>query len=215
MGDFYAYLMPSLPMLHFGMKPPFSFERLLELSARLIPEDDYRLLCKVQASQKSPYVILNEPERASEGSKPPRDYSPRPDVLSGRAQNDNIPGSFDSKCAVIKEWVDFDAALKNELVKVRASRLRLEPAPYLRERDYQGSSLTHLALAIHRSAGILEAERIFDQARYNKLEELSFGHYFDRQALVIYAYKLLILERWERIRQADKHALLEQILCKI
>ena len=50
---------------------------------------------------------------------------------------------------------------------------------------------------------------MLDQARWAKLDELSFGHYFDLEALIIYAYKLRLLERWEKIRTADKERLLE------
>jgi len=41
---------------------------------------------------------------------------------------------------------------------------------------------------------------------------LSTGHYFDLDLLITYAYKLLILQRWENIREADKKILLEQSL---
>ena len=44
MPDLYPYVIASLPMLHFGMKPPFSFERFLEMCHHFIPEEDYRLL---------------------------------------------------------------------------------------------------------------------------------------------------------------------------
>ena len=44
MADFYPYLIASLPMLHFGMKPPFSFERFLELCRPFTPEKDYQLI---------------------------------------------------------------------------------------------------------------------------------------------------------------------------
>jgi hypothetical protein len=44
MADFYPYLIASLPMLHFGMKTPFSFERFLELCRPHIPKKDYLLL---------------------------------------------------------------------------------------------------------------------------------------------------------------------------
>jgi hypothetical protein len=44
MVQLYPYLVASLPMLHFGMKPPFSFERFLEVCHGFIPEGDYLLL---------------------------------------------------------------------------------------------------------------------------------------------------------------------------
>ena len=44
MADFYPYVIASLPMLHFKMKPPFSFERFLEVCCPFIPEKDVQLL---------------------------------------------------------------------------------------------------------------------------------------------------------------------------
>ncbi|MDD1669007.1 MAG: DUF2764 domain-containing protein [Methanomicrobiales archaeon] len=47
MAGAYPYLVASLPMLHFGMKPPFSFERFLEVCRGWIPERDYRVLSTI------------------------------------------------------------------------------------------------------------------------------------------------------------------------
>ncbi|MCK9590693.1 MAG: DUF2764 domain-containing protein [Methanoregula sp.] len=44
MADFYPYLIASLPVLHFGMKPPFSFEQFLEACCPFIPKKDFQLL---------------------------------------------------------------------------------------------------------------------------------------------------------------------------
>jgi hypothetical protein len=111
---------------------------------------------------------------------------------------------------VIKAWLDFDTMLRNELVKIRASRRRIDPEKYLRQDSYAGPSIYHIALAAHRNPSVLEGERSLDEARWNYLEELAFGHYFDLSFLIIYAYKLLILERWQRIYSADKGRLLEE-----
>lgn len=115
---------------------------------------------------------------------------------------------------VIKKWLDFETMLKNELVKIRAARKKIDPAKFLRPDGYAGPSLYHIALAAHRNPSPLEGERLLDRERWNSLDELSFGHYFDLDLLIIYAYKLLILERWERIKEADKKGLLEDLVAK-
>ncbi len=84
MADFYPYLIASLPMLHFGMKPPFSFERFLEVCRPFIPEKDFQLL-----------RTLPQPEQYSEKGKRHR---------------------------IIQKWIEFDVALRNELVRIRASK---------------------------------------------------------------------------------------------
>jgi len=44
MASFYVYLISSLPMLHFGAKPPFSFERFLEICQDKISVEDIHLI---------------------------------------------------------------------------------------------------------------------------------------------------------------------------
>ncbi|MDD5512600.1 MAG: DUF2764 family protein, partial [Candidatus Omnitrophica bacterium] len=45
--------------------------------------------------------------------------------------------------------------------------------------------------------------------RWAFLEELNTGHYFDFEVLIIYALKLLLLEKWLRIQGADKSQVME------
>ena len=175
MANYYIYLISSLPLLLFGMKPPFTFERFLILSDGLIPEEDVTVI-----------------------------------------KNSSIFGEYDYtvKQPTLKKWVEYDTALRNELVRLRAARKHLEPAKYLREDIYVDSSIPHIALAALRNPSILEGERFLDLERWKFLDELSMGHYFDLDFLIIYALKLLILERWEAIRSPDKSKLLEDVLLK-
>jgi len=61
---------------------------------------------------------------------------------------------------------------------------------------------------------IKEAEKSLDEARWKFLDELSFGHYFDLDILIVYVLKLLLLERWGKINTADKTKILEGALAK-
>lgn len=112
----------------------------------------------------------------------------------------------------LKRWVSFDTCLRNELVKVRAGSRHADTAKYLHEQDYDNLSLTQAALAAQRNPDPREGELMLDRQRWDFLEELSFGHYFDLDFLIVYAYKLNILWRWEEVRRADKKALLEGVL---
>ena len=113
---------------------------------------------------------------------------------------------------MVRRYREFELVLRNELVRVRAQRKHLDPAKYLRHDGFTESAIVHLIQAALRNLSILDAERLLDLARWECLEALNFGHYFDAEFLVIYAYKLLLLERWERIRAADKSRLLEEAL---
>jgi hypothetical protein len=174
MADFYPYLIASLPMLHFGTKPPFSFERFLEVCRQFIPKKDFQLLS-----------TLPQPEQYFEKGK---------------------------RHPIIQRWIEFDGALRNELVRIRATKQHIEPAPYLRPGGYSGSSLAPAVMAANIATSVLDAEKTLDETRWKALEELATGHYFDLDLLITYANKLLILQRWENIRSADKTILLEQAL---
>jgi hypothetical protein len=174
MADFYPYVIASLPMLHPGMKPPFSFERFLEMCRTFIPEKDFQLLSTL----------------------------PQPEQYSIKGKSDQV----------IQKWIEFDLALRNELAKIRATHRHLDPATYLRPDGYGGYSLAPAAMAATVNASILDAEKTLDETRWKALEELATGHYFDLDFLITYAYKLLILQRWEKIRSADGRILLEQAL---
>lgn len=162
---YYIYLVSSLPMLHFGMKPPLSFEKFLWICEDLIPESELDALRAASIVEQCVH---------------------------------------DENCPALKKWHDFDKLLRNELVKVRASRRRLDPLKHLRGDGYADPSVAHTALHAHRTPSPLEAEKILDEARWRFLEELSIGHYFDIDFLIVYAVKLLILERWEKINKLDK-----------
>jgi hypothetical protein len=174
MPNYYTYLIASLPMLHFGMKPPYSFERFLEVCHQFIPEKDFQLLS-----------TLPQPEQYFEKGK---------------------------RHKIIQKWIEFDVALRNELVKIRATKKHIDPATYLRPGDYSGSSLAPAIMAANINTSVLDAEKTLDETRWKALEELATGHYFDLDLLITYAYKLLILQRWENIRSADGTILLKQSL---
>jgi hypothetical protein len=114
--------------------------------------------------------------------------------------------------ALLARWVDFDTALRNELVNLRAGRKRKDPQKYIRENIYWSPEAIHAAMAAYKDISILDAEKILDLERWRYLDELCAGHFFDFEFLIVYALKLKILERWEKIRRADKVKLLEEAL---
>ncbi|HON80937.1 MAG TPA: DUF2764 family protein [Methanoregulaceae archaeon] len=174
MAEFYPYLIASLPTLHFGMKPPFSFERFLEACHRFIPDKDYQTLSN-----------LPQPEHYME---------------KGRWHH------------FIERWIQFDTSLRNEIVKVRAGRWQVEAETSIQPTTYTGPSLAPVVAAATMSTSLLEGEKILDDTRWKMLDELAKAHYFDLDALICYAYKLLILHRWESIRSADASLLLKEAL---
>ena len=169
MAAYYIYLMASLPMLHFGTKAPFSYEKFLLMCKDLIPEKDIAMLEAI-----------------------------------GRGDEHIYQHSFPT----LREWSRFNTAVRNELVRIRAGHKHVDPAKYLRHEEYYDSSISHIAINAHRNPSILEAEGMLDAERCLALDEISAGHYFDVDILIAYAYKLLILEKWDMMRAADRQQLL-------
>lgn len=122
----------------------------------------------------------------------------------------------DMSSDVLKRWYDFDILLRNALVKLRAARKHKEADKYLHPQKEEISSYTaHIALSAHKNPSLLEAEISLDEARWRFLDDLSFGHYFDRDFLIVYGLKLLISERWERIKILNKEVALDELLEKV
>jgi hypothetical protein len=174
MADFYPYLISSLPMLHFGMKPPFSFERFLDICCPFIPEKDFQVL-----------RTLPQPQHYFENG---------------------------DRHKVIRKWIEFDGNLRAELARMRAIKKHLDPAKFQRSDGYNGPSLVPVITGANVTATVLEAEKTLDEIRWKALDELATGHYFDLYVLITYACKLLILQRWENIRSADRTMLIKRAL---
>jgi hypothetical protein len=103
-------------------------------------------------------------------------------------------------------------ALKNELVRVRSARKRIDPAKYLRQGADSAINTNHIAINACRAPNPLESEKLLDGGRWHALDELVAGHWFDLDSLLVYALKLSILEKWDRISSSDAVAALESAL---
>lgn len=139
------------------------------------------------------------------------EFIPQPDIEI--IQQANISGEYaEAKQQTLKAWHSFDTALRNELVKLRAGHKHILASHYLRKETFPEPVIVHIALAAHKNIYPLESEKLLDQARWDFLEQIRFGHYFDLDYLIIYAHKLLILEKWNRINAANTQAIIEGVL---
>lgn len=112
----------------------------------------------------------------------------------------------------LKEWKRFDRALRNEIVRHRAVRTGKDPLEHIRGENYPDPFVSGFAhWAVHEDSPI-EAELYLDRVRWEKIEELEKGHYFDIDFLVAYALKLQILERWSRINSEGGMEALQALL---
>ena len=113
---------------------------------------------------------------------------------------------------ILKKWITFDTTLRNELVKIRSARRGEGHEKYIRPGGSEDFAITHIALHAQRTPSILKSVLVLDKARWDYLNELSIGHYFDLDALLIYAFELSILKKWDLVNEADNDSLLSGLL---
>jgi len=95
---------------------------------------------------------------------------------------------------VLDRWISWEASLRNEMVQLRASNLQIESEKWVR--DISGpAGLFDIAREAVQQDNPLEAEKAINKARWQFLDELGVGHFFDFKALLVFALKLQILER--------------------
>lgn len=114
----------------------------------------------------------------------------------------------------MRRFRNFEIALRNELVRIRSSRKHIDPSKYLREDGEPDISINHAAINAYRAQSLFDSEKILDQARWHVLDSLAFGHYFDIDRLIIYAYMLSILEKWAGITAASKPQTIQAVFEK-
>lgn len=117
--------------------------------------------------------------------------------------------------AFLQAWKEFDLALRNELVWLRAAKKGKDALNYIRIEEYRNPFAGNLAHLVFNQDSVLEAERLFDQIRWEKIEDLKVGHFFDIEFLASYALELQILERWKKINPEEGVKILEELSGKI
>lgn len=97
---------------------------------------------------------------------------------------------------ILNKWNSWETSLRNELVKLRASKLKLDADDYLKEGGGTAGLFESAREAVNMG-NPQEAELRLDRIRWSFLNELEAGHFFDLEKLLIYYLKLQILKRHE------------------
>jgi hypothetical protein len=143
-----------------------------------------------------------------------QDWIPQEDIKILNSAFLDKEYAYKGEQPTLKKWHAFERSLRNELAKIRAAKMHQDFHRHIRLPDDAEVFISRIALNASRIPSLIEAERILDEARWQFLDELCLGHFFDIDYLIVYSYKLLILERWDRIRAADKLRLLKDALAK-
>ncbi|MBT3288609.1 MAG: DUF2764 family protein [Victivallales bacterium] len=120
------------------------------------------------------------------------------DVLADLRDVSLIPRAELAPSDAETRWVEWDGYIRNQLVHTRAAHLRQEAAHMLRDEPGAFPTDRKELDEILPSDDPLERERALDHMRWRRLEGMESGHPFDRDRLVIYRLKLLLLEKWAR-----------------
>jgi hypothetical protein len=108
-------------------------------------------------------------------------------------------GSGSHKNDVVERWAEFDRNFRNEMVHHRAKKYGLEADKYLRGERSTDMHVVALIQSASESDDPLTAEKAIDHAKWNLLDELVQGHFFDLDFLIVYGLKLQIVERYADI----------------
>jgi hypothetical protein len=102
--------------------------------------------------------------------------------------------------ALICQYAKWEIALRNSIAAIRASKWRNgEIGANVRPDAIYESETDTIAKAAYSAANPLERERILDEARWNKLDDLArlnHFHGFTYDAVCAYGLKLQIAEKW-------------------
>lgn len=101
------------------------------------------------------------------------------------------------------QYTLWERALRNSLVKIRASKRTQEALANMRGTDFECDA-DRAASQAYSAANPLERERVLDNARIAKLDELSACQVFSFDMICAYKIKLAIMWKWSDYRSHEK-----------
>jgi hypothetical protein len=102
-----------------------------------------------------------------------------------------------SRNPIFDSWARFEHDLRNEFVWSRAERLNKDPLKYARGPRALDPHYAQEVQRLIKLDDLWEAEKILNKIKWQFLDELAAGHYFDIDFLLVYALKLKILQRFQ------------------
>lgn len=120
---------------------------------------------------------------------------------SARLDIENIKFENVSK-GTLQRWVLFENSLRNELVILRAQRTGIPSEGHIRKDMPWDPSVVRIERDALKDMSPLEAEVALLEIRWEFISDMETGHYFDLDALIIYALRIQILERLKRFDMA-------------
>ena len=123
-------------------------------------------------------------------------------------------GDPDPRCrrlSSLKLWQEWDLTAREELARLRAERLGRPIVP-VHDRDGKHAAAIDAAREAFRAATPIAADDTLESARWDYLDSLEFGRYFNIESLALYLLKLKVLARREGLIMDKGRAGFEGVL---
>lgn len=102
-----------------------------------------------------------------------------------------------------RRWLHADTQLRNAVARVRAARHSLEAQPYLREHEGFDVSLEKGVTDAYAKPNPLERALELDRLRWKLLDSLVLDEPFSFAAVLAWAVKLRMVERWAALTEEE------------
>jgi hypothetical protein len=171
----YYYFVAQLPVLIYGQEPPMTSSAFRELARGQLDAEDGALLT----------ALSLDPQLPGPSGRPAPSEGPSYAV---------IPPA--TGCDFVDRWRDWERALRLNLARLRASRIKREGGAPVDPPVVPADAANAAQQALALSESPLEAEMLLDKARWSAIEQIQGIAYFDRNTIYAYLLKLLIMERY-------------------
>ena len=114
-----------------------------------------------------------------------------------------LAGEPASGCRFVAEWQARDTQLRNGVVRARAAHLGIEARPFLRDHAGWDMGVAKAVTDAFSRATPLDREMELDRCRWHMAEDLARFEPFGLAAVLAFAVKLRIAERWAALDETE------------
>lgn len=119
-----------------------------------------------------------------------------------------------AQASCIHQWLARETEIRNTIARLRAAKTKVDAEPFLRPcRELDLYTEKAVAEAMSRPQP-LERELGLDQLRWSLLDDLARFDPFGLPAVIAYALKLKLVERWSALTVEKGRAVVEEYLTK-
>lgn len=153
-----------------------------------------------------PQITLEQLRESCSRHMTPPDYKALCDLLDSDSEA--------SSCPAVMEWRNAETQLRNELAKARGSNIKRDPSPYLRQHDGFDAGIHRVVGDAFSRQNPLETEIEIERFRWKRASELAGLNPFSLRAILAYALKLEMAERWAAFDADAGRKVLEEVVSR-